>query len=71
MLEQARSELDPALRLQLYQQVEEMLLNDFATLPLVNSSLYALVDTRVQGYSLGSMSVPYLHLLTLLPDETE
>ncbi len=71
LLEQARSELDPALRLQLYQQVEEMLLNDFATLPLINSSFYALVDTRVQGYSLGSMSVPYLHLLTLLPEETE
>jgi oligopeptide transport system substrate-binding protein len=71
LLEQARSELDPALRLQLYKQVEEMLLNDFATLPLVNSSFYALVDTRVQGYTLGSMSVPYLHLLTLMPEESE
>jgi len=71
LLAQARSELDPAVRLQLYNQVEDMLLEDFAVLPLDNDRMYTLVSSRVQGYSLPPMGVPILHLLSLQPEEAE
>lgn len=68
LLDQARSEQDPAARLLLYHQVEVLLLEDFAVLPLDYSQRYALVDPRVQGYSLSPMGVPVLHLLSLQLD---
>lgn len=71
LLALARSELEPGVRLQLYRQAEELLLEDFAVLPLDYNRIYALANPRVQGYSLPPMGVQILHLLTLQPEEAE
>lgn len=71
LLDQARSEQDPLVRVQLYQQAEELLLEDFAVLPLIYGQSFALVDPRVQGYNLSPMGVPILHLISLQLDEEQ
>lgn len=60
LLEQARTEVDPANRIALYQQAEKLLLEDGAAIPLWNSVLYELVSPRLDGYALTPMSVPFV-----------
>ena len=65
LLEQARTELDPGVRLRLYNQVETLLLQDHAAIPIDNSYEYVLVNPRVHGYQLSAIGVkiiPYLWL---------
>jgi oligopeptide transport system substrate-binding protein len=50
LLVQARTELDPGARLQLYQQIDRMLLEDFAAVPYIHSVSYILISDRVEGY---------------------
>ena len=71
LLEQARYEQDPAMRLGLYQQAEALLLEDFAVMTIMYWNNFALADPKVQGFVLGPMSVPYLHLLSLSPGSAE
>ena len=71
LLDQARSEQDPGARLKLYKQAEELLLEDFAVLPLDYSQWYALVDPKVQGYTLSPMGAPIFHQLSLQAIESE
>lgn len=63
LLEQARTEVDPAARLALYQQADRLLLEDFAALPLWSGQTFLLVNPELQGYVLGAMEVPQLHLV--------
>ena len=57
LLEQARTELDSARRLELYAEAERLLLEDFAALPLWNTVTFILVNPDLQGYILGPMEV--------------
>lgn len=63
LLEQARSEPDPQKRLLLYREVERLLHEDFAVLPMFYSNRYALVKPSLKNFVLSPMSVPMLHLL--------
>ena len=65
LLEQARVEQDAGARLEIYHQVEVLLLDDFAALPIESDRWYALVSPRVQGYivtPIGVKIIPYLWL---------
>ncbi len=65
LLEEARVELDVSRRLALYQQIEQMLLNDSAAIPLAHGVSDALVNDRVQGFVLSPMGAPIVPLLSL------
>ncbi len=63
LLEQAGVELDPAKRIDLYNQAEKALLDDFAAAPIEYSVIDVLVKPRVQGYiqaPLHASFVPWL-----------
>ncbi len=64
-METARTEQDTAARLDLYAQVEEMVIED-APAAFVNHSLTAvLVKPYVKGYTLTRLGVPQWHRVTL------
>lgn len=65
LLEQARTEADPARRLALYHQAETMILTEDASLPLIHWVYDALVKPYVKGFTLTPMGAPYVHLLSL------
>jgi len=65
LLEQARTELDPAARIALYQQAEKILLEDFAGLPMEHEGSYSLISPRIAGWVDSPMNVPIFHLLDL------
>jgi oligopeptide transport system substrate-binding protein len=65
LLEKARTELDPAARLKLYNQAEALLLDDYATIPLMHHVFFTLVKPRVQGYVLTPMDTEELRLVWL------
>lgn len=67
LLEQARQELDPAVRLALYQQIERLLLEDVAAIPLSTGLTDILVNSRVQGYQFSPIGIPWVDLLTIVP----
>ncbi|RMF40196.1 MAG: peptide ABC transporter substrate-binding protein [Anaerolineae bacterium] len=58
LLEQANTSLEPAERVRLYQQAEALILQDFAAIPLVRSSTFALVSDRLDGTVLTPIGVP-------------
>lgn len=65
LLEQARVQNDPALRLQNYQEIEQLLLKDYASLPILHPVLNVLVKPRVKGFVLlpiQTMLLPWLSL---------
>ena len=65
LLEQARVERDPGSRIELYQQIEQMILEDSPWVLLWNSEdWYFLVKPNVKDYLLLPMSIPkfrYIH----------
>ncbi|GAI99529.1 unnamed protein product, partial [marine sediment metagenome] len=61
LLEMAGVELDTRRSLELYQQVEQMLVEDAACLPLWCGKNYILVKPYVKGYSLNAMGFPSLN----------
>jgi oligopeptide transport system substrate-binding protein len=65
LLEQARTELDPATRLSLYHQVETMLLDDHAAIPIHQSMFRNLVNPRVHGYSIVSFGIKWISYVWL------
>lgn len=65
LLEQARTELDPLARIALYQRVEKLLLQDYATIPLQISQSYVLVSSRIQGYIFSGLGARSLDSLSL------
>jgi oligopeptide transport system substrate-binding protein len=62
-LEEARVELDPDQRLDLYKQVEKLLLDDYAALPLMYPVQYLLVSPELKAYELLPMHGRILHLV--------
>jgi ABC-type oligopeptide transport system substrate-binding subunit len=65
LLEKAQVEQDTAKRLDLYKQVEGILLQDYAVIPIQNDASFELVKPNVKGYVQPVMDVRYLNLLTL------
>jgi ABC-type oligopeptide transport system substrate-binding subunit len=68
MLEEARGMHNPAERLERYQQIERLLLQDAALLPLSHIVDFMLVKPHISGYQLMPAGIPVMHLLAL---ETE
>jgi len=56
LLEQARTELDPANRLALYQSAEQLLLADYAVIPIIHNVSDVLVKPRLEGFILSPIS---------------
>ncbi|MEM9775939.1 MAG: ABC transporter substrate-binding protein [Chloroflexota bacterium] len=69
MLEEARTELDVAQRISLYQEVEAILLEDAATITLFHGISDVVVNPRLQGYVLSPMGAPINHLLSFPEEE--
>ncbi len=67
LLEQARTELDPGKRVQLYQQVEKMLLDQNLVIPTSHGVMELLVSARVKGYVLSPLHARILPELRLEP----
>jgi oligopeptide transport system substrate-binding protein len=58
LLEQARVEQDVNKRMTMYQQAEQMLVDDAAALWTINSLSYELVKPYVKGYSFTPIDIP-------------
>ena len=57
LLEQARVEQDVSRRIQLYQQAEQIIVNDAPALFTVHSMMYVLVKPYIQGYVLTPIDI--------------
>jgi oligopeptide transport system substrate-binding protein len=67
LLEQAGVAADTAKSLALYQQAEQMLVNDAAVLPLWFGKNYVLVKPYVQGFELNQLGFVSLNKVSVLP----
>ncbi|HNB52058.1 MAG TPA: peptide ABC transporter substrate-binding protein [Anaerolineales bacterium] len=65
LIEEARTELDPARRISLYQQAEALLLQDFGVIPIFHSTSYTLIKPYLKGWVDSAMRVPSYHLLSI------
>jgi oligopeptide transport system substrate-binding protein len=61
LLDKAGVESDTATSLGMYQQAEQMLVNDAAILPLWFGENYVLVKPYVQGYQVNAMGIAWLN----------
>ena len=59
-LDQAATESDPSVRIKIYHQAEQMILNDAACLPLWNNTSYVLIKPYVKNYKINPMGIPSL-----------
>ena len=60
VLDQAAIEQDEAVRLAMYQQAEQLVVDEAPCLPLWFGTNYILVKPYVKGYELGSLGIPDL-----------
>jgi oligopeptide transport system substrate-binding protein len=60
LLDQAAIEQDEAVRLTMYQQAEQMVVNEAPCLPLFHGANYILVEPHVKGYELSPLGIPDL-----------
>lgn len=65
ILEQARVESDPELRLRLYQQAERLVVSDAGWLPLYFSQSHVVVNAAVGGWFEPPMVIPRLRFITV------
>ena len=63
----AAREQDEELSLNLYQQAEQLLVNDAACLPLWFGQSYLLVKPYVTGYWLNPLGYAVLNTVSILP----
>ncbi len=68
LLDDAATEADTDLSLELYQQAEQMLLDDAAVMPLWFGQNYYLVKPRVQGYKLSPMGFTWLSQVRIVEE---
>ena len=69
ILEVARIEPDAVKRIQLYQQVEELIINDAAWMPLwFNGERYVLIKPHVRDYRVTPMTIPKLKQIHFTDD---
>ena len=69
ILDRAAVETDQVLSLEMYQQVEQMLVDDAAYLPLWFDKRYTLVKPHVQGYELNPMGFAWLNLVSVQTEQ--
>ena len=60
LLDQAAIEQDKAVRLTMYQQAEQLVVDDAPCLPLFHGANYILVEPYVKGYELSPLGIPDL-----------
>ena len=60
LLDQAAIEQDRAVRLAMYQQAEQLIVDDAPCLPLFHGTNYILVETYVKDYELSPLGIPDL-----------
>jgi len=60
LLDQAAIEQDGSLRLAMYQQAEQLIVDDAPCLPLFHGANYILVEPYVKGYELSPLGIPDL-----------
>jgi len=60
LLEQADTETDESRRLSLYQQAEQIIVNDVPWIPLFHDKLSVLIKPYVKGYLLPPFVIPRL-----------
>ena len=60
LLEEAATESDPERRVELYQEAEQIVLDDWVAVPLRHNNEYWLVRPYVKGYELTPIGVPQL-----------
>ena len=65
ILEQAAVESDPAQRMQMYRDAEEIIVRDAAVLPLYFGRNYMLIQSYVQGYELSPLGFVRLNEVSL------
>ncbi len=65
LLEQARSEKDSGVRLGLYQQAEEIIVQDAPWIPLSHSKASVLIKPYVQGYVIPPFVIPNLRYVSI------
>lgn len=65
LLEQAAVELDEAVRVELYQQAEKIVVDDAPCLPLWFGQNYVLVRPYVKNYALNAMGMPLFERVTI------
>ncbi len=65
LLDRAAVEMDQTKRMALYQQAEQLVVDDAPVLPLWFGKNYVLVNLRVHGYAIDPLGVPRLNLVTL------
>ncbi len=63
LIDQANRSLDQAQSFSLYQQAEQMLVNDAAAIPINFGKNYTLVKSYVGGYALNGLGVPNLGIV--------
>lgn len=67
LLERARVEPDVETRIEMYQQAEQMIVDDAPVLFTVHGLEYVLVKPRVKGYAVTPISIPLERYLNLGP----
>ena len=71
LLEQARTERDVTKRLQLYQQAEQMIVDDAAVLFTTHGLSHVLVKPYIKGYVLTTIDVPLERYLSIDAEQDE
>ena len=67
LLVEARTEREVTRRMQLYQQVEQLLMDDTAAVPIYHDRDYVLIKPYVKGFVISGVSIPVLTNVELLP----
>ncbi|MBI2848964.1 MAG: peptide ABC transporter substrate-binding protein [Chloroflexi bacterium] len=67
LLEKARSEQNVDVRLKMYQEIEQMILNDAPIIPLHFDRSYVLVKPYVEGYIVPATVVPFMKDVSIKP----
>jgi oligopeptide transport system substrate-binding protein len=65
LVEQARTELDVAKRIQLYQQAEQILLDEAPWIPLYFGRDHFVVKPHVKGWTASPIVIPFLRYLSI------
>ena len=65
LLEQARTEANEQTRTQLYQQAEELIVQDAPWIPLYHSKTNALIKPYVEGYVIAPFVIPNLRYVSI------
>jgi oligopeptide transport system substrate-binding protein len=64
LFDQADAELDPQRRLDLYQQAEQIIVNDEPWIPLYHEKASYLVKPNIQGFEVPPFVIPFLRFVT-------